>query len=73
VNGEPGPFVFEFEGIVPGLSYTTGTIYFTIAEPHEPAKITWTAVVEPEQEDPYMGNNAVTATSNVRVTGGGRH
>jgi hypothetical protein len=73
VNGEPGPFVFEFDGILPGLSYSTGLQYFTIAEPHESAKITWTAVVEPEEEDPYMGNNAVTAVSNVRVTGGGGH
>jgi hypothetical protein len=73
VNGLPGPFVWEFDGIVPGLSFTTGTVYFTIGEPHESAKITWTAVVEPEQEDPYMGNNAVTAVSNVRVTGGGGH
>jgi hypothetical protein len=71
VNGLPGPFVFEFDGILPGLSYSTGLQYFTIAEPHVSAKITWTAVVEPEEEDPYMGNNAVTATSNVRVTGGG--
>jgi hypothetical protein len=48
---------------------------FTIAEPHVSAKITWTAVVAPAagDEDPYMGNNAVSATSNVRVTGGGGH
>jgi hypothetical protein len=71
VGGLPGPFVFDFADLLPGMTYSTGTIYFTIGEPHVATKITWTAVVEPEQEDPYMGNNAVTAVSNVRVTGGG--
>ena len=73
VNGLPGPYIFEFEGLVSGLTFTTGTQYFTIAEPHVATKITWTAMVEPAAEDPYMGNNAVTATSNVRVTKGGGH
>jgi hypothetical protein len=75
VNDLPGPFVWEFDGIIPGLNFTTGTVYFTIAPPHESAKITWTATVVPAagSEDPYMGNNVVTATSNVRVTGGGGH
>jgi hypothetical protein len=77
VNGLPGPFVFEFEGLVPGLTFSTGTQYFTIAEPHVATKITWTAVVEvkpdADAKDPYLGNNAVTATSNVRVTKGGGH
>jgi hypothetical protein len=73
VNGLPGPYVFEFEDLTPGLTFSTGLQYFTIAEPHVATKITWTALVEPAlgAEDPYMGNNAVTATSNVRVTGGG--
>jgi len=75
IDGAPGPFVFEFSNVLPGASYTTPTYMFTIAEPHFSAKITWTAVVEPAagDEDPYMGNNAVTATSNVRVSGGGGH
>lgn len=73
VNGVPGPFVYEFDDLVAGLTFSTGTQYFTIAEPHVATKITWTATVEPAAEDPYMGNNAATATSNVRVTGGGGH
>jgi hypothetical protein len=73
VNGLPGPFVFEFEALVPGLTFSTGNQFFTIAEPHVATKITWTASVEPAEEDPFMGNNAVTATSNVRVTKGGGH
>ena len=73
VNGLPGPFVFDNGEVPLGGSYTTGTVYFTIDEPHVATKITWTAVVAPAagDEDPYMGNNAVDATSNVRVTGGG--
>ena len=73
INGVPGPFFFDFEGIVPGLSYSTGNLYFTIAEPHVATKIHWTAKAVPEAEDPYMSNNEVTATSNVRVTRGGGH
>jgi hypothetical protein len=73
VDGLPGPFVFEFDGLVPGLTYSTGTMHFTIGEPHVATKITWTAVVEADDVDPNMGNNAVTATSNVRMTGGGGH
>jgi hypothetical protein len=73
VDGLSGPFVYEFDGLVPGLTFSTGTVYFTIGEPHVATKITWTAVVEPEGVDPNMGNNAVTATSNVRMTGGGGH
>jgi len=72
VDGLPGPFVWEFGGILQGLTFSTGTVYFTIDEPHVATKITWTAVVEPADVDPNMGNNAVTATSNVRVSGGGR-
>ena len=72
VEGLPGPFIFEFDGVLQGLTFTTGTVYFTIAEPHVATKITWTAMVEPADVDPNMGNNAATATSNVRVSGGGR-
>jgi len=75
IDGAPGPFVFAFDDVLSGASYTTPTYMFTIAEPHFSAKITWTAVVEPAAgaEDPYMGNNVATATSNVRVSGGGGH
>lgn len=75
IDGAPGPFVFEFSDVWGGTTYTTPTYMFTIAEPHFSAKITWTAVVEPAagDEDPYMGNNVVTATSNVRASGGGGH
>jgi hypothetical protein len=67
------PFVFEFDELLSGTTTDTGVQLFIIEEPHSSAKITWTAVVAPAagDEDPYMGNNAVDATSNVRVTGGG--
>jgi len=73
VNGVPGPFIFVFEGLLPGVSYAT-TQHFTIAEPHENTTILWTATVVPVDVDPYLDNNEVTATSNVRLTtGGGGH
>jgi hypothetical protein len=72
-EGLPGPYVWEFEGLLAGTSDSTGVVMFTIEEPHVATKITWTAVVAPAAgaEDPNLGNNVVTATSNVRVTGGG--
>jgi len=70
VDGLPGPFVYEFAGLLPGMTHSE-TKLFTIGEPHVAAKIVWTAVVAPVDVDPNMGNNAVSATSNVRVTGGG--
>jgi hypothetical protein len=73
VDGEPGPFVFEpAEGqlLLAGTSFTTGPVIFTIGEPHVTDKITWTATVEAEG-DVNPANNTVTATSNVRMTGGG--
>jgi hypothetical protein len=75
IDGAPGPFVFPFDGVLAGTSWSTDVYMFTIDEPHFSAKITWTAVVEPAagDEDPYMGNNAVDATSNIRVSGGGGH
>ena len=63
---EPGLFDFEFEGLMPGLSFTTEPVVFTLGLPHDRTKITWTATVEPGDVDPYMGNNTVTETSNVR-------
>jgi len=63
---EPGLFDFEFEGLKPGLSFTTEPVVFTLGLPHGRTKITWTATVEPGDVDPYMGNNTVTETSNVR-------
>ena len=75
IDGAPGPFVFPFDGVLAGTSWSTPVQMFTIDEPHVSAKITWTAAVAPADgdEDPYMGNNAVDATSNVRVSGGGGH
>jgi len=64
VDGNPGPFIFEFEGLLAGMSYAT-TQFFTIEEPQVRTTITWTATVEPVDIDPYMGNNTVTETSNV--------
>ncbi len=74
VDGLPGPFVYEFEGILPGLSYTTGAVIFTLSEPHEGTRITWTALAVPEAVDPNESNNTVVKTSNVRpARGGGGH
>lgn len=75
VDGLPGPFIFEFDGLVSGMSYVT-TQFFTIGEPHVRTTINWTATVMPGEgdDDPYMENNAVSATSNVKLTtGGGGH
>ena len=63
---EPGLFDFEFEGLLPGLSFTTGPVIFTLGLPHDRTKINWTATAEPGDVDPYMDNNTVTKTSNVR-------
>jgi hypothetical protein len=75
IDGDAGPFVFLFENVEANTSWSIPVQMFTIDEPHVSAKITWTAVVAPAagDEDPYMGNNAVDATSNVRMTGGGGH
>ena len=68
VDGEAGPFVFEFADILPGLSYTTGPVIFTLSALTGTGgtTITWTAEAVPNDDDPYLGNNTVTATSNVR-------
>jgi hypothetical protein len=72
VGGLPGPFVFEFAGILPGMSYTTGAVIFTLSEPHDDAtKIIWTAVAVAQDVDPNESNNTVVKTSNVRATSGG--
>jgi hypothetical protein len=75
VNGIAGPWVYPFEGVEPGMSWSTGVVYFTMGEPHVATKIRWTAkaLPVPEAEDPFLSNNTVTATSNVRVTRGGGH
>ena len=65
VDGLEGPFIFEFEGLLAGMSYAT-TQHFTIGVPQVRTTITWTATVEPDDVDPYMANNTVTETSNVR-------
>jgi hypothetical protein len=62
----PGPFVFAFADILPGLSFTTGPVIFTLGEPYGRTTIAWTAEAVPELVDPNMGNNLVTKTSNVR-------
>jgi hypothetical protein len=73
VNGLEGPFVFEFEELVSGMSYAK-TEHFTIGEPHVRTTISWEAVVVANGVDPYEENNSVTATSNVKLTtGGGGH
>lgn len=70
VDGEEGPFVFEFADVGPA-GFTTGPVIFTIGEPHAKDTISWTAtVVAPG--DVLAGNNTVLATSSVRTTGGGR-
>ena len=70
VDGVGGPFVFEFSDIGQ-QGFSTGVVMFTIGEPHVTTKINWTAEVVAEG-DLNPNNNVVTATSNVRVTGGGR-
>jgi len=64
----PNEFAFEFTGVGAGGSYTTNAVMFTLSETSGPTRITWTASVIPAEgaEDPYMGNNTVTKTSNVR-------
>lgn len=66
VDGLPGPFVFAFADILPGLSFTTGAMIFTLGEPYGRTTITWTAEAVPEFVDPNPGNNMVTKTSNVK-------
>jgi len=66
VGGEAGPFVFEFADILPGLSYTTGPVIFTLSGTAGGTTIAWTAEAVPNDDDPYLPNNTVTATSNVR-------
>jgi hypothetical protein len=69
VEGLEGPFEFEFEGLMPGLSYST-TQFFTIGEPHEVTTINWLAEVVAEF-DVNPTNDAVSARTNVKVTTGG--
>ena len=71
VDGEPGPFVFAFGNLLPGMSYTTGPVIFTLSEPHLGTTIEWTAEAIPEAEDPFLANNLVVKTSDVRATSGG--
>jgi len=68
VDGFPagGPFEFAFDGLLPGMSYTTGPVFFTLSEPHDGTTIEWTAEAIPAAEDPYLPNNVVVKTSNVR-------
>jgi len=74
VDGLPGPFVFTFADLLPGLSFSTGQQIFTLGEPHDATTITWTAEAVPEFVDPNPGNNEVTIISNVRpASGGGGH
>ena len=73
VDGSPGPFVFAFEDLVPGMSYTTGPVFFTLSEPHLGTKIDWTAEAVPQDVDPNMANNVVVKSSTVRRSSGGGH
>ena len=69
IDGEPGPFVFEFENLQNGMSYAT-TQHFTIGEPYAVTSIVWTAVVYGEY-DANPTNNSVTERTNVKLTTGG--
>jgi len=62
----PGLFEFTFAGLQSGLSFTTGPVMFTLGEPDGRTTITWTATVVPDDIDPFMDNNEVIETSNVR-------
>jgi hypothetical protein len=75
VEGFPvgGPFEFEFDSLLPGMSYTTGPVFFTLSEPHDGTTITWTATAVPDDVDPLMSNNEVVKTSSVRASSGGSH
>jgi hypothetical protein len=67
-------FTFDFDGLVPGMTWSTGEVYFTLSEPHEGTTIEWKAEVFPEFVDPNLANNEVTKYSNVRpARGGGGH
>ena len=70
VNGQPGPFDFTFDSLLPGMSFTTGPVIFTLSEPYDGTTITWNALAVPDDDDPNMSNNEVTKISNVRVTSG---
>jgi hypothetical protein len=70
VDGAPGPFFFPFDGLLPGMSYTTGPVFFTLSEPHLGTTIDWRAEAIPESMDPNTANNVVVKTSTVRAGGG---
>ena len=70
VNGQPGPFTFTFDGLVPGMSFTSGPVIFTLSEPYDGTTITWYAVAAADGDDPNSSNNEVTKISNVRTSGG---
>ena len=69
VDGLEGPFEYEFEGLMPGLSYST-TQFFTIGEPHVVTAIDWTASIDAEF-DVNPANDSVSARTNVKLTTGG--
>ena len=69
VGEATGPFEIPFVDLAEGVSAST-TKVFTIQEPHERTTINWTATIEAEHDVNY-GNNEVTATTNVKVTGSG--
>jgi len=70
VNGVPlteeDPFEHAFFGLLPGMSATTGPVYFTLSAPHNGTTIHWKAEAIPDAEDPFLPNNVVEKTSNVR-------
>ena len=69
VGGLEGPFELEFPDLAAGMN-ASWQMVFTIDEPHERTTISWTATIEAEH-DVNPGNNEVTATTNVKVTGSG--
>jgi hypothetical protein len=73
-NGEPivgSPWTFDFDGLAGGSSQSWVT-FFSI-DLGARTTIAWKATAVPDCADCDLnpGNNTVTATSNVRVTGGG--
>ena len=71
VKGFAGPLEFTFDGLLPGMSFTTGPVIFTLSEPYNGTTSTWDALAVADDDDPNTSNNLVTKISNVRVTSGG--
>ncbi len=64
---EGSPWTFEFTDLAAGAGESF-TQFFTI-DLGERTTIDWTAVADSVEDDVNLGNNTVTAVSNVKVTG----